>query len=55
MTDKKTRDAIVNFSIYLSIGNMDEAFKAIKSIKSEHVWENMVNILNDKDLVFSAY
>ena len=33
MTDKKTKDAIVNFSIYLSIGNMDEAFKAIKSIK----------------------
>ena len=45
MTDKKTKDAIVNFSIYLSIGNMDEAFKSIKSIKSEHVWENMVNLI----------
>ena len=44
MTDKKTKDAIVNFSIYLSIGNMDEAFKSIKSIKSEHVWENMARM-----------
>ena len=44
MTDKKTKEAIVNFSIYLSIGNMDEAFKSIKSIKSEHVWENMAKM-----------
>ena len=32
MTDKKTKDAIVNFSMYLCIGNMDEAFKAIKAV-----------------------
>ena len=38
------QDAIVNFSIYLSIGNMDEAFKAIKAIKSEKVWENMARM-----------
>ena len=44
MTDKKTKDAIVNFSMYLCIGNMDEAFKAIKTIKSEHVWENMARM-----------
>lgn len=32
-SDKGTRDAMMNFSYYLTIGNMDEAFKAIKLIK----------------------
>ncbi|XP_044289062.1 intraflagellar transport protein 140 homolog isoform X3 [Varanus komodoensis] len=32
--DKTTRDAMLNFSFYLTIGNMDEAFKSIKLIKS---------------------
>ena len=32
-SDKVTRDAMLNFSYYLTIGNMDEAFKAIKLIK----------------------
>ncbi|XP_033108707.1 intraflagellar transport protein 140 homolog [Anneissia japonica] len=40
-SDKKSREAMMNFSFYLTIGNMDEAFKAIKLIKSESVWENM--------------
>ena len=31
--DKSSRDAMMNFSFYLTIGNMDEAFKAIKLIK----------------------
>ena len=31
--DKNTRDAMMNFSFYLTVGNMDEAFKAIKLIK----------------------
>lgn len=31
--DKSTKDAMLNFSFYLSIGNMDDAFKAIKTIK----------------------
>ncbi|XP_074648558.1 intraflagellar transport protein 140 homolog [Tubulanus polymorphus] len=43
-TDKNTRDAMMNFSYYLTIGNMDEAFKAIKLIKSESVWENMAKM-----------
>lgn len=30
--DKPTRDAVLDFSYNLSIGNMDEAFKAIKTI-----------------------
>ena len=32
-SDKLTREAMLNFSYYLTIGNMDEAFKAIKLIK----------------------
>ena len=32
-SDKNTKDAMLNFSFYLTIGNMDEAFKAIKLIK----------------------
>lgn len=31
--EKATRDAMLNFSFYLTIGDMDEAFKAIKLIK----------------------
>jgi intraflagellar transport protein 140 len=31
--DKTTKDAIINFSYHLTIGNMDEAFKAIRAIK----------------------
>ncbi|PIK61717.1 putative intraflagellar transport protein [Apostichopus japonicus] len=42
--DKTSRDAMMNFSFFLTIGNMDEAFKAIKLIKSESVWENMAKM-----------
>jgi len=31
--NKSARDAMMNFSFYLTIGNMDEAFKSIKLIK----------------------
>ncbi|KAF5894331.1 intraflagellar transport protein, partial [Clarias magur] len=31
--EKQTRDAMLNFSFYLTIGDMDEAFRAIKLIK----------------------
>ncbi|KAJ3608297.1 hypothetical protein NHX12_025346 [Muraenolepis orangiensis] len=31
--DKGTRDAMLNFSFYLTVGNMDEAFRSIKLIK----------------------
>lgn len=42
--EKATRDAMLNFSFYLTIGNMDEAFKSIKLIKSKAVWENMARM-----------
>ncbi|XP_039346836.1 intraflagellar transport protein 140 homolog isoform X2 [Mauremys reevesii] len=42
--DKTTREAMLNFSFYLTIGDMDEAFKSIKLIKSKAVWENMARM-----------
>ncbi|KAM9837971.1 intraflagellar transport protein 140 homolog [Aulostomus maculatus] len=42
--EKSTRDAMLNFSFYLTIGDMDEAFKSIKLIKSKVVWENMARM-----------
>ncbi|XP_065332097.1 intraflagellar transport protein 140 homolog [Cloeon dipterum] len=42
--DKTTKNAILNFSYYLTIGNMDEAFKAIRAIKIATVWESMAKM-----------
>ncbi|KAM4716079.1 intraflagellar transport protein 140 homolog isoform 1-T3 [Anableps anableps] len=42
--EKSTRDAMLNFSFYLTVGDMDEAFKSIKLIKSKAVWENMARM-----------
>ncbi|XP_028989874.1 intraflagellar transport protein 140 homolog [Betta splendens] len=42
--ETSTRDAMLNFSFYLTIGDMDEAFKSIKLIKSKAVWENMARM-----------
>jgi intraflagellar transport protein 140 len=43
-SDSGTTEALLNFSYYLTIGDMDEAFKAIKLIKKESVWENMAQM-----------
>uniref|UniRef100_A0A8C5AP22 Intraflagellar transport 140 homolog (Chlamydomonas) n=1 Tax=Gadus morhua TaxID=8049 RepID=A0A8C5AP22_GADMO len=42
--EKSTRDAMLNFSFYLTVGNMDGAFRSIKLIKSVAVWENMARM-----------
>ncbi|XP_045849639.1 intraflagellar transport protein 140 homolog [Meles meles] len=42
--DKATRDAMLHFSLFVTVGDMDEAFKSIKLIKSEAVWENMARV-----------
>nr|XP_051686227.1 intraflagellar transport protein 140 homolog isoform X2 [Oryctolagus cuniculus] len=42
--DKPTRDAVLNFSFSVTVGDMDEAFRSIKLIKSETVWENMARM-----------
>ncbi|KAL3995510.1 hypothetical protein ACH3XW_26090 [Acanthocheilonema viteae] len=43
-SDTATRDAMMNFSYYMTVGKMDEAFKAIKFIKSENAWEHMAHM-----------
>ncbi|XP_016063569.1 PREDICTED: intraflagellar transport protein 140 homolog [Miniopterus natalensis] len=42
--DKPTRNAMLNFSFFIAVGDMDEAFRSIKLIKSEAVWENMARM-----------
>ncbi|XP_034049465.1 intraflagellar transport protein 140 homolog [Thalassophryne amazonica] len=42
--EKAIRDAMLNFSFYLAISDMDEAFKSLKLIKSKAVWENMARM-----------
>uniref|UniRef100_A0A672G1D3 Intraflagellar transport 140 homolog (Chlamydomonas) n=1 Tax=Salarias fasciatus TaxID=181472 RepID=A0A672G1D3_SALFA len=44
--EKATRDAMLNFSFYLTIGDMDEAFKSRLSLSlcSKAVWENMARM-----------
>eukprot|EP00192_Tetraselmis_astigmatica_P000931 CAMPEP_0117694304 /NCGR_PEP_ID=MMETSP0804-20121206/27375_1 /TAXON_ID=1074897 /ORGANISM="Tetraselmis astigmatica, Strain CCMP880" /LENGTH=1395 /DNA_ID=CAMNT_0005507981 /DNA_START=130 /DNA_END=4318 /DNA_ORIENTATION=+ len=42
--DDKTRKALIDFSFHLAVGKMDEAYKALKLIKTPSVWENMAQI-----------
>mgnify|MGYP006976759281 CR=1 FL=1 len=42
--DDYTKKAIMNFGYYLSIGNMDEAYKSVKLIQNPLVWENMAQM-----------
>ena len=32
------KQAIMNFSFYLTVGNMDEAYNAVMNIKNNNVW-----------------
>eukprot|EP00854_Cymbomonas_tetramitiformis_P005426 gene5426-6578_t len=43
--DDKTRQALLNFSYHLAVGNMDDAYKAVKLIKNPNVWENMAHMV----------
>lgn len=43
-SDEQTRHALLNFSYYLTVGNMDEAHRAVRLIKSPSVWENMAHM-----------
>jgi intraflagellar transport protein 140 len=42
--DSATKTAMMDFSYYLTLGNMDEAFKAVRVIKSTAVWETMARM-----------
>ncbi|XP_078482947.1 intraflagellar transport protein 140 homolog [Ciona intestinalis] len=43
-SDEASQAAMLNFSYYLTIGDMDEAFKSIKLIKGAAVWESMAKM-----------
>lgn len=43
-TDTITIKAMVDFMYFLSLGNLDEAFKPLKMIKSNIVWGNMARM-----------
>ncbi|EKX53449.1 hypothetical protein GUITHDRAFT_84428 [Guillardia theta CCMP2712] len=40
----QTRWALLEFSYNLTLGNMDEAYKAVKLIKGPNVWKNMAHM-----------
>jgi len=42
--DSITRKAVMDFSFHISVANMEEAFKAIKSIKNEAVWKSLAKM-----------
>lgn len=42
--DEGTRSAMMSFSYNLTVGNMDEAFKAVRPIKNKKVWENLARM-----------
>ena len=42
--DQTTTSAMLEFSYFLTIGNVDEAFRAVQSIKSPAVWHNMARM-----------
>lgn len=39
--DEETKAALLDFSYYLACGNIDEAYKAVKGVRSQNVWESM--------------
>jgi intraflagellar transport protein 140 len=42
--DRDTRTAMMEFSFQLAVGNLDEAFKAVRMIGNEGVWRNMARM-----------
>jgi len=36
--DDQIKKAILNFSFYLTVGNMDEAYNSVRNIKNNTVW-----------------
>jgi len=36
--EETIRKAIMNFSHYLTVGNMDEAYNSVRNIKNQTVW-----------------
>jgi intraflagellar transport protein 140 len=38
---EEIKQAILNFSFFLTVGNMDEAYNSVRNIKNNTVWQNM--------------
>ena len=43
-TDEAVRAALLDFSFNLSLGKLDEAYRAVRSIDSPGIWENMAQM-----------
>ncbi|GMR36268.1 hypothetical protein PMAYCL1PPCAC_06463, partial [Pristionchus mayeri] len=43
-SDSASRDAMLNFCLFLTLGRIDDAFKSIKFIRSEKVWQQMASM-----------
>jgi intraflagellar transport protein 140 len=42
--EENIKKAILNFSHYLSVGNMDEAYNSVRTINNKTVWQNMAQM-----------
>jgi len=42
--EESIKTAIMNFSHYLTVGNMDEAYNSVRNIKNNTVWQNMAQM-----------
>lgn len=42
--DEAIKSALIEFSIFMSSGKLDEAYKIVKNIKNPVIWENMAHI-----------
>lgn len=43
-TDPAVRDALMKFGYHTTTGNMDEAYRAVKTIKDASVWQNLARM-----------
>ncbi|XP_050592532.1 intraflagellar transport protein 140 homolog isoform X2 [Bombus affinis] len=44
LCDPVTKKAVLDFSFHISVANMEEAFKSIKSIKNEGIWKSLARM-----------
>ncbi|KAL4454946.1 hypothetical protein ABPG74_006328 [Tetrahymena malaccensis] len=42
--DNQIKEAIMNFSFYLTMDNLDEAYKSVKQIQNPSIWEKMAQM-----------
>ena len=42
--DENTKQCLCDFTLLMACGKLDEAYKIVKNIKNENIWENMAHI-----------